>query len=173
MLRFVMRILLSPGAIMAINAVILVLMIMVAYDALHGLMTMTDLTEPMEVIEDIGVIMIGWGVALEERKEMRLVFGIVNPANESWQEDVDRTCHRTGIGQLVFGLFIEICLSIVRLPSRIVDTTTIDEYLVGVGTAFLGIGLFILVRHNIVLAKLMGTSNNGVVDRCMRVIGLT
>ena len=86
---------------------------------------------------------------------MRLVFGIVNPANESWQEDVDRTCHRTGIGQLVFGLFIEICLSIVRLPSRIVDTTTIDEYLVGVGTAFLGIGLFILVRHNIVLAKLM------------------
>ena len=63
MLRFVMRILLSPGAVMAINAVILVLMIMVAYDALHGLMTMTDLTEPMEVIEDIGVIMIGFASA--------------------------------------------------------------------------------------------------------------
>jgi hypothetical protein len=156
MLRFLMRILLAPGAIITINAVILVLMFLVAFDVVHGLLTLTNLTEPMEVIEDIGVIMIGWGVALEERKEMRLVFGVVNPANEAWQEEVDRACHRTGIGLLVFGLFIEIALSIVRLPSRIVDTTAIDEYLVAIGTVFLGFGIYILVRHVVTLGKLMG-----------------
>jgi hypothetical protein len=147
MLRFLMKGLLSPISIIVINVLILVPMILATVDVSHTVVTTLDLKEPIEIIEDMGVIMIGWGVALEERGEMRRIFGVVDPAKEAWQARVDHICHHVGIGQLVFGLLIEICLAIVRLPARIIDTGNFDEYVVGVSIAIMIIGMYILLRH--------------------------
>ncbi|MDP1750356.1 MAG: hypothetical protein Q8L22_12935 [Reyranella sp.] len=155
MLRFLMRGLLSPSAIIVINVLILIPLILATIDVSHSVLTNPDLKEPIDIIEDMGVIMIGWGVALEERGEMRRIFGIVDPARETWQAHVDHICHHVGIGQLVFGLMIEICLSIVRLPARIIDTKDFDEHVVGVSIAFMIIGAYILLRHIYALVMAM------------------
>lgn len=155
MLRFLMRGLLSPTAIVVIDVLILIPLIMATFDVSYGVLRGVDLKEPIDIIEDMGVIMIGWGVALEERGEMRRIFGVVDSANAAWQTSVDQICHHVGIGQLVFGLLIEICLAIVRLPSRIINTAAIDEYIVGVSIVFMVIGAFILLRHIQALVRSM------------------
>ena len=155
MLRFLMRGLLSPSAIIVIDVLILIPLVLATIGVSHSVLTNPDLKEPIDIIEDMGVIMIGWGVALEERGEMRRIFGVVNPANEAWQTGVDHICHHVGIGQLVFGLLIEICLAIVRLPARIIDTGDFDEHVVGVSIFFMIVGAFILLRHIYALARSM------------------
>ena len=44
-----------------------------------------DMKEEMDIVTGIGIIMIGWGVVLEERKTLRDIFGLGEAQNEQWQ----------------------------------------------------------------------------------------
>ncbi|MFI4998906.1 MAG: hypothetical protein ACHQK9_03405 [Reyranellales bacterium] len=155
MLRILMRILLSPLAILMFDLLILVPTFLAIVDVIGTLKLNHENHEALDIIEGIGVIMIGWGVALEERKEMRNIFGLADAPNEAWQAEVDHICHHVGIGVLVFGLFAEMCTEMIRLPDRIINTEAINHVLFPTGVAFIGICAIILLRHIVGLLGLV------------------
>ncbi len=99
----------------------------------------------------MGVTLIGWGVALEERSALRGIFGIAGGVDEAYQAHIDHECHAVGVGLLLFGLFSEICVEMVKLPNHIVNTKGIDEIVIGISALFLLLGALTQAWHAIVL----------------------
>ena len=86
--------------------------------------------EAEDIIEGVGVILIAWGVALEERNKLREVFGLLHQDgsdNALYEAALDENCHRYGLGLLLLGLFSEVGVECVRIPDRIIDTTSIEN----------------------------------------------
>lgn len=146
MVRFAMRVFMMPVAIVLIELIILIpvlLSIMTAVqDLFHG-----KLDEPMEILEGVGVVLIGWGVAVEERPSLREIFHLEGGTNEALEKGIDVLCHSSGIGMLIFGLFAEIAVTAVRLPNHVVPTEGFDDVVLYISTLFVGLGTYVLVQH--------------------------
>ncbi len=142
-----LRLLVSPIAIAIINVIILVPMVLSIVDIVQGLRHQHDFKEPVEIVTTVAVMMIGWGVALEERHMLREVFGMLGRADEAWQGDIDQLCHRVGVGVLVLGLFADICVEMISLPDRIINTSGVELELVIGALLLIAAGSAILVRH--------------------------
>ncbi len=113
---------------------------------------MEPLKTAEEVISGLGVILIGWGVALEERHKLREIFGLTGE-REAREEAIDEACHRFGLGLLLFGLFAEIMVEAVRIPDDIINTSGIEKSVLAAAVALLGIGALLLLRQILVLAR--------------------
>jgi len=113
---------------------------------------MEPLKTAEEVISGLGVILIGWGVALEERHKLREIFGLIGE-REAREEAIDEACHRFGLGLLLFGLFAEIMVEAVRIPDDIINTSGIEKFVLAAAVALLGIGALLLLRQILVLAR--------------------
>jgi hypothetical protein len=96
-------------------------------------------------------MMIGWGVALEEREMIRRVFGVKGRADEAWQVHIDELCHSYGVAQLVLGLFAEIAVAMISLPDRIINTVGYEYTLLTIALVLIAIGTLIQIRHVFVL----------------------
>lgn len=151
MVRFGIRVFLLPASIALLDLLILapivLSLVVVVQDLTHG-----KLDEPLEILESIGVVLIGWGVALEERPSIREIFGLVGTANEEFERGIDSLCHSSGVGILIFGLFSEICVAAVRLPNEISPTEGFDPVVLYIGAAFVVLGAYVLVQHIVRLA---------------------
>ena len=111
-------------------------------------------TEAKQIIAGVSVVMIGWGVALEEREEVRGLFGLAGGSDQNWQDEVDRACKGVGILLLLSGLFAEILEQLVTLPRSVISTESIRGVLLGLATLCLFVGLIVLIRHVIHLVML-------------------
>ena len=85
--------------------------------------------ETVDIIEGLGIIMIAWGVALEERYKIREIFHLLPKKRSeiSYQNAVDENCHRFGLGFLLLGLFAEVGAECVSVPDRIINTSGLDD----------------------------------------------
>lgn len=157
MVRSAIRVFLLPVSIVLLDLLILMpvllSLVVVARDLFHG-----KLDEPMEILESVGVVLIGWGVAIEERPSLRAIFGLVGGANEAFEAGIDTLCHGSGIGLLIFGLFCEIGVAAVRLPNEVVPTEGFDPVVLCVSALFVVLGVYVLVQHviRLVIAILTG-----------------
>ena len=152
MIRQLMRGVTSRYVIALISAVICVPMTITIFAVSRELWQRPDLHEPMDIVTGIGIIMIGWGVVLEERFTLREIFGLTGGPDEAFQAALDHTCHNYGVGQLVLGLMAEICIEMIKIPNNIIYTGEVDDFLVAGGLVFVGLGALIQARH--VLVKL-------------------
>lgn len=151
MMRPLMRVVLSHYAIGLISVLICIPMIITLTEIPKSLWLKPDLHEEMDIVTGIGVIMIGWGVLLEERRTLREIFGLLEVQNEQWQMAIDHVCHNYGVGQLSIGLMAEICIELIKIPNTIIYTGEVDDYLVAAGLVFVGVGALLLVRHVLVM----------------------
>ena len=149
------RILLSRYAIALLELIIVVPQILAVYQVWQMLWNQPDLHVPMDIVSGIGIIMIGFGVALEERKALRVIFGRTGGPDEAWQERLDENCHHYGVGQLVLGLIAEICIDMIKIPNTIIYTGEVDDYLVAAGCIFVAIGTILLLKHAFTLVFMM------------------
>lgn len=144
--RFAMRIFMLPVSIAIMELVILVPIVLsvitVLDDLMHG-----KLDEPMEILEGVGVVLIGWGVAIEERPSLREIFHLEGGPNEALERGIDVLCHSSGIGLLIFGLFAEIAVAAVRLPNHVVPTEGFDPVVLCVSVFFVALGIYVLAQH--------------------------
>ena len=151
MVRFAMRVFLLPASIALMDLIILVPIVLsvmtVIEDLMHG-----KLDEPMEILEGVGVVLIGWGVAIEERPSLREIFHLEGGMNEALEAGIDLICHSSGIGLLIFGLFAEIAVTAVRLPQHVVPTEGFDPVVLCISTVFVVLGLYVLLQH---MARMM------------------
>jgi len=147
MTRLLLRLLLAPVTIAAIGAVICVPLLLAISHTARQLWLGHNLREPMDIVDGMGVILIGWGVALEEREALREIFKLTATEEEGWQAAIDHICHASGIGVLVFGLFSEMCVEMVRLPNHIINTEGIDDVVLWGSLFFLGLSVLVLLQH--------------------------
>ena len=142
-----LRVLISPPAVAAVNLLILWPLVLSVADVLEGFAKGRDFREAVDIVSTLAIVMIGWGVALEERHVLRGVFGMIGRADEPWQNTVDQLCYRTGVGVLILGLFAEICVEAVRLPNDVMPTDGIDPIISWVSVVLLAAGALTLVHH--------------------------
>lgn len=161
MVRIFFRLFLSPAAIIAMAILILIPLIMGGWHVLSKVweMTLEQEHELMEIATGLGVILIGWGVAIEERSTLRQLFKLVNDGESPREVALDHECHSHGVGLLILGLFAEICIEVVRLPNQIVNTETISDIIITLSVMFLAIGAYVLV-HLIGRVCLIGMGKN-------------
>ena len=151
MFRSLMVVLTSRYTIGLISLLICVPMLITLTEVSRALWSKPDIKEEMDIVTGIGIIMIGWGVVLEERKTLREIFGVLGMPDEAWQEMVDHKCHNYGVGQLAIGLMAEICIELIKIPNTIIYTGEVDDFLVAAGLIFVAIGALLLVRHVLVM----------------------
>jgi hypothetical protein len=146
MVRFIIRIFLLPVTLGLLDIVILVPLVLsistVIEEVMHG-----QLHEAEEILEGVGVVLIGWGVAIEERPSLREMFDMMGSPKEAFEAGVDVLCHSSGIGLLIFGLFSEIAVAAVRLPNHIVPTEGVDHIVLYISDVFVAVGAYILGQH--------------------------
>src|SRR3954447_13700831 len=140
------RFLISPPAIAAVNLLVLWPLVLSVVDVVEGISLGRDFNEAVDTVSTIAIVMIGWGVALEERNVLRGVFGREGRPDERWQHGIDEACHRAGVGVLILGLFAEICSEMIHLPNRIINTGGHEHTLLALGAVLLSLGGLVLVR---------------------------
>lgn len=146
-----LRLLISPAFIAAVDVMILFPMVLSVLDILQSVNRHSDTHEPVTIASTIALIMIGWGVALEERAVIRKRLGVTGGADEERQVQIDEMCHEYGVAQLVLGLFAEIAVAMISLPDRIVNTVGYEHTLLTVSVILISIGALIQLRHVFVL----------------------
>ncbi len=143
--------LISPLAIAAVNVLLLFPMVLSILDVTGSVARHTDTHEPVTITSTVALMMIGWGVALEERLAIRKVFGAYGRADEARQAVVDEQCHAYGVAQLVLGLFAEIAVAMIALPDRIINTKGLEHPLLAVSLVLIAVASLIQLRHTFVL----------------------
>ena len=146
-----LRPLISPAFIALVNVAILIPMVLTIIDVMKSVNRHVDTHEPVTITSTIALIMIGWGVALEERAVIRKRLGVTGGADEERQVQIDEMCHEYGVAQLVLGLFAEIAVAMISLPDRIVNTVGYEHTLLTVSVILISIGALIQLRHVFVL----------------------
>ena len=159
MVRFAMRVFMLPVSIALMELIILVPILLSIVTVIQDLMHSPGrLEEPMEILEGVGVVLIGWGVAVEERPSLREIFHLEGSVNAALENGIDALCHSSGIGMLIFGLFAEIAVAAVRLPNHVVPTEGFDDVVLWFSVLFVGLGSYVLVQHivRVVMAIVLG-----------------
>ena len=156
--RGVGRLLLCRWTIAGLNLLIGFVAVSALADAFSLLMRTAELLpgsrvlgEAMEIITGIGVILIGYGVAQEDRATLREIFGLSGPDGDDHEAGIDRSCHRYGLGILILGLFSEIGAQCVRIPDRVIDTSKIEHLVLGFSSVLLLIGVALLAVQTLKL----------------------
>ena len=147
MIRVLMRIFTSVPCIAVIGLLILFPLSLGIFAASRDLLAGKDVEHIAEILEGLGVILIGWGVAIEERHTLREMALLVGLPDEKRQIAIDRVCHSSGIGLLILGLFAEICVEAVRLPNDVMPTEGIDPVICWLSVVFLAAGALTLIHH--------------------------
>lgn len=155
MARFLMRIMLSAPAMALINILVVVPLALSIvsvgqdlWDA-DGLSHVLDVAHELEIVEGIGIIVIGWGFIVEERGSLREMFRLGAPADKERQVAIDTICQSSGVGLLIFGVFSEFAVEAVRLPNNIIFTQGFDDVVIWIGLGFLALCVYVFL-HNIV-----------------------
>lgn len=146
-----LRFLITPVFIAAVDVLLLFPMVLSLIDVGQGIPRHVDTHEPVTITSTVALMMIGWGVALEEREMIRRVFGVKGRADEAWQVHIDELCHSYGVAQLVLGLFAEIAVAMISLPDRIINTVGYEYTLLTIALVLIAIGTLIQIRHVFVL----------------------
>jgi hypothetical protein len=134
----------------------LVMMILMAF-ALHELIQ--DIWRPghhraTDVIADAAILMIGWGVALEERASVREIFHMQGGKDEALEQRVDHASHGIGLMVLLFGLFAEMFEQLSEFHITALNLTALREVLLAAGGLCIAAGIALLAGHIWTLATM-------------------
>ena len=160
MLKFISRILVHPWFLSALNGWFCIIVFTSIYDII--VCNATPIKEKEDIIEGVAVILIAWGVALEERAKLREVFGLMEPAGsglDDHEAELDESCHRYGLGLLLLGLFAEVGAETIKIPDRIINTCGIEYYVILLSGALLLAGGILMLKqviHLIFKSKSIG-----------------
>ena len=126
-------------------------MVLSIFDVAKSMSAHANPDELVSVMSTVSSIMIGWGVALEERDMIRRIAGGKGGPDEARQAMIDSQCHSFGVAQLVLGLFSDIPMAVISLPDRIINATGIEYELLWGAIVLIGIAAVIQVRHIVLL----------------------
>lgn len=110
--------------------------------------TVQNVAELEDISEYMGVILIGYGVAVEERHSFMEIFNLYPRFATPLQERVDHSCHKYGLCYLVLGLFMEMCVACIKIPNSILNTEQLEYLIFGFSFVFLAGSVLLMIRHS-------------------------
>lgn len=151
------KLLLNRWSIITLNAIIglplaLALVEIVSLLWWSGYHDHGAIREAGHLTEGMGVVLIGWGVVLEERHGVADLLGGAPSENPGYEAVTDGLCHHAGLSLLVLGLIAEIFVQCVEIPDHIINTDGLERVVLTGGDAFLALGLATLVSLSARLA---------------------
>ncbi len=144
------RILTHPLSITILNFAILLL----AYSALKETWFAEEsdvhhIHEAVELWEGFGTILLGFGVALEERGSLLKIFGCTPDQNPR----MEHLCHNYGVLFVVLGVLIEVLAWLIKIPNSVLNTEGVEFVLLQMGAISASAGVFLQLRFQIKLWK--------------------
>ncbi len=139
--------------IIGFNVVIIAISLSALHDTLRHLVNTVIDPDMIEIILDgAATIFVAYGVALEERETIMRFFGLYPKYLGPLEERVDHVSHFTGLMILIFGLFMEVAVEMVKLPNKVFDFPGIESMFFAIGVIFITLSVFILARQAFLLA---------------------
>jgi hypothetical protein len=140
---FIGKILLHRITLSILNICILVL----GYSAFRvtwfsGESNLHEIREAVELWEGFGTIILGMGVALEERDGLKKIAGYHDHAPSF----VDHVCHDYGVLFAVLGVIIEAFAWLVKIPNEVLNTEGIEFILLQVAAVVSVIAVILQIR---------------------------
>lgn len=129
----------------ALSAISLWVMIPMIYDAA------SHTSELENISEYLGVIFIGYGVAIEERQSFMGIFKLYPEFQTPFQSRIDHICHEYGLCYLLLGLFMEICVACIKIPDAIIDTDHIEDMFFSISALFLFVSAALMIYQSWIL----------------------
>jgi len=134
--------------IIVINLLVVLLSVVTLRFMLPLLFNAADNTKELEdIAECLGVILIGYGVAVEERQSFMRIFKLYPAFQSPLQDRVDHHCHEYGLCYLLLGLFMEVCVACIKIPNAIIDTENLEGVIFAVSAFFLVWNAILTLRH--------------------------
>jgi hypothetical protein len=140
--------LLSRWAILAINAIIFFVLAISVDDITRLVWGGHELHSLEEIISGVCVILIGYGVVLEERHSLRAMLGAGHTLDLPNETAIDHFSHGAGLLMLVYGLLGEISVECVRIPDRLINTQGIERGVLLLATFFIVASLWVLLTFS-------------------------
>jgi uncharacterized Tic20 family protein len=138
--------------IMAVSGLIVIITALIIYDMVQMLFnTIDDANELEDMSDGLATILIGYGVAIEERETLMEFFGLYPQDFDDGQEAVDHLCHWYGLLYLILGLFMEIGVQLIKIPNRMINTIGLEGLIFSVNIVFMVLVVFLLLKHNVLL----------------------
>ena len=139
MRTFIGKILLHPVTFSVVNFALLIL----AYSSFKatwfsGDQSLHQIHWATELWEGYGTIILGFGVALEERPSLMKIFG-----TQSGNDAYEGIFHDYGVIFVVMGVLIEILAWLVKIPNDVLNTENVEMVLMN-GAAAAAAGVVIL-----------------------------
>ena len=156
---YLATVLLNRWVIALINALACFVCTIAMIEVVSTIIAHTNQHGAEEIVTGIGVILIGYGVVLEERHSFRRLMGGVRGSTEEWESAVDDLCHGAGLLLLVFGLLAEIAVTCLDLPDRIVNTSGIERQVLSIGVLFVVASMITMAVHSIKMLMLRHASD--------------
>ena len=139
--------------LIVLSAISLWVMIPMIYDAAsHSL-------ELENISEYLGVIFIGYGVAIEERQTFMSIFKLYPEFQSTFQTQIDHICHEYGLCYLLLGLFMEICVACIKIPDAIINTENLEDVIFSISAVFLLGCAFLMIQQSWKLLQVKAGGN--------------
>ena len=100
-----------------------------------------------EILEGAAVLYITYGVALESRHQIMSVLHLYPRYHNAFEESLDTICGQYGLILLLWGLFMEVPVQLVKIPDRIINTAAIEKPVLLISVAFMAITSVTLLVH--------------------------
>ncbi|MFI5033288.1 MAG: hypothetical protein ACHQPH_21565 [Reyranellales bacterium] len=153
--RMLMRVFTSVPCIGIVGLLIMFPLVLGIVAAQRDLRAGKDVEHIAEMLEGLGIILIGWGVAIEERHSLRQMAGLIGSPDSEREIAIDHVSHSNGICMLILGLFAEIGVEAVRLPNDVLPTFDFDEGVTWITIGFVVVGGLVLLHHLAMLAGIV------------------
>lgn len=106
-----------------------------------------NLVELEDIVENLGVILIGYGVAVEERSSFMPIFRLYPRFASELQRRIDHHCHEYGLCYLLLGLLLEVCVALIKIPNKVIDTDKLEIGIYISAIVFLLWNAALMLRH--------------------------
>lgn len=125
---------------------------------IHNLMTpylaihLHDLENAMNAA---AILLVSYGVVFEESEPIMKLFYLYPKYQNEFNKELDRLSHDSGLVCLIFGLFIQIPVQLIKVSDAVVNTTDIEIYLIYISSFFLIITCIALIIYTLKLSALI------------------
>ncbi|MDD3312441.1 hypothetical protein [Pseudodesulfovibrio sp.] len=151
-MKRLLRLLISRRGIALIHLLIVGFIALVSFE-LYDLMsdTVSNAGEIEEILDTVAVILVAWGVALEERGTLMESLGAYAKGCPTVEKEADHASHIYGMAALLLGLFMEVVVEVVKVPDHVINTVGLEGVLFWIGIAFMAASVALLLHMNLEL----------------------
>jgi hypothetical protein len=140
--------------IVMINFILISIIISIIFELVSLIKTPeNDTKEMVEMCNGIAIIMYGYGVAMELRRDLIKYLHLLPLFATQLQEKISALCHKYGIYFILLALGLEILVHVIIIPNRVINTEGKESYIFAICFFILLLLSILLIRLSVILVR--------------------